>query len=302
MDGVYFNTDHVSFSYNISKEPSDGYTLHCHNFYEVYYFLEGNVDYLVEGYKYKPVPDSLLLLAPHVFHGARINDSGPYQRSSLHFHADILAPERRGFLLSAFSVPDCLSHEEIYFTQVERFHLSAYFSALKECAFQGEEYREWALPICVEALLARIVSMRAQDSGFTACPEPVLGIIRYPNGHLEEDISLDRLSQLFYVSKHHMNKIFRKATGTTVIDYLLRKRIAQAQQLLAEGASAQDAALKSGFRDYSAFYRAYLRIMGHSPIQDRGVLPSFAEGLQPTAGSCPAGKSITPPQATGHGY
>ena len=104
MDGVYFNTDHVSFSYNISKEPSDGYTLHCHNFYEVYYFLEGNVDYLVEGYKYKPVPDSLLLLAPHVFHGARINDSGPYQRSSLHFHADILAPERRGFLLSAFSL------------------------------------------------------------------------------------------------------------------------------------------------------------------------------------------------------
>ena len=86
-----------------------------------------------------------------------------------------------------------------------------------------------------------------------------------------------------------------------MIDYLLRKRIAQAQQLLAEGASAQDAALKSGFRDYSAFYRAYLRIMGHSPIQDRGVLPSFAEGLQPTAGSCPAGKSITPPQATGHG-
>lgn len=278
MEGVYLNTDNVSFNYSISNQASDGYSLHCHNFYEVYYFMEGNVDYLVEGQRYTPAPDSLLLLAPHVFHGARINDSGPYRRSSLHFHSSILTPERRGFLLSAFSVPDCVSHEEIYFTQVERFHLSAYFSALKECASQGEEYREWALPICVEALLARIVSMRAQDGDFNACPEPVLGIIRYLNEHLEEDISLDRLSQLFYVSKHHMNKIFRKAAGTTVMDYLLRKRIAQAQQLLAGGESAQDAALQSGFRDYSAFYRAYLRIMGHSPIQDRGALPSLQRG------------------------
>lgn len=43
-----------------------------------------------------------------------------------------------------------------------------------------------------------------------------------------------------------MNKVFRKATGTTVFDYLLHKRITAAQQLLITGYSAQEAASQAG--------------------------------------------------------
>ena len=93
-------------------------------------------------------------------------------------------------------------------------------------------------------------------------------------------MTLDQLSDRFYISKHHLNKVFRRATGTTVFDYLLHKRIVLAQELLIDGLSAQEAAARTGFGDYSSFYRSYRRILGHSPLQDRGVLPSLRAGTQ----------------------
>lgn len=278
------DTEQVCYGYNVTENITTEYALHCHNFYEVYLFLEGDVDYLVEGEHYNPTPNSLLLLSPHLFHGVRINSCRPYRRFSIHFHPDILSLERRAFLLSSF--PSAERRDlRIYYEQVDRMDIPCYFEALEDCAAKPEPYRSQLLPICVEALLARIVSMssQTQQSGTAAGQTgTVTEILLYLNRHLQEPFSLDKLAQRFFISKHHLNKVFRKATGTTVFDYLLHKRVTLAQQLLIGGHSAQEAALLSGFGDYSSFYRSYTRILGHSPLQDRGVLPSFSasgEGL-----------------------
>lgn len=114
MDSTaHINTDLVSFGYSESTYVMTDYALHCHNFYEVFYFLSGDADYLVEGVNYQPTPGSVLLLSPHAFHGVRVNSTAPYRRYSLHFHPDLLLPERRDFLLRAFpqtgeNAPDSL--------------------------------------------------------------------------------------------------------------------------------------------------------------------------------------------------
>ena len=160
---------------------------------------------------------------------------------------------------------------------LERFGIPDCFEALEDCARKEASLREHLLPVCVEALLARIVSMSdTTGAGFhSTSTDTVTGILLYLNRHMKENITLDQLSERFFLSKHHMNKVFRKATGTTVFDYLLHKRVTLAQQLLIEGSSAQEAAAEAGFGDYSSFYRAYTKILGHSPLQDRGVLPSL---------------------------
>ena len=61
---AHVTTEQVSYGYSESEIPTEEYALHCHNFYEVYFFLDGDVDYLVEGTQYKPTPNSLLLLSP----------------------------------------------------------------------------------------------------------------------------------------------------------------------------------------------------------------------------------------------
>lgn len=278
--GAHINTDQVSFSYSTTREAMESYSLHCHNFYEVYLFLEGDADYLVEGKQYRPTPGSLLLLSPHCFHGVRVNSDMPYRRYSIHFHPDILSAERRSFLLSAFPSPD-RRNADIYFEQVEKHGIVSCFEALADCADQAEALRIRLLPIYVEALLARIVSMSREvsvPSAETGSSDTVSDILLYLNRHVGEPVTLDQLSERFYISKHHLNKVFRRATGTTVFDYLLHKRVILAQELLTGGLSAQEAAVRAGFGDYSSFYRSYRRILGHSPLKDRGVLPSFNAG------------------------
>ena len=278
---IHISKDKVNFGYDISQDATEDFSLHCHNFYEIYFFLEGDADYLVEGHKYAPTPNSLLLFAPHVFHGIRINSSRTYRRFSLHFHPDLLTLERRAFLLSVFPSFEKQSGQNIYFENTDAFQIPTYFNAVKDCAFLDEQAQEQMLPLCIEALLGRIVCMCRQMSPSVYSPkaDTISRIIWFLNQNLKEDISLDMLSERFFISKHYLNRVFRQATGTTVFDYLLHKRIIAAQQLLINGSSAQNAAEAVGFADYSSFYRSYVRILGHSPLKDRGALPPLTASI-----------------------
>ncbi len=268
--------DRVLFSYTVSEEANKDYSLHCHNYYELYYFIEGDVDYLVEGRQFHMAPHSMLLLTPNVFHGVKVKTAIPYKRFALHFLPDILTMERRHLLLSAFPTMEKHSERQIYYPDPENYRIYSFFQSLIECSVLDTELQKELLPIYMEALLSQITVMSHSGQADTLSgnsPDTISGIIAYLNRHLTDTITLDQLSDEFYISKHHLNKVFRKATGTTVGDYLLHKRIIYAQQLLINGHTAGQAAAASGFGDYSAFYRAYTRIIGHSPIQDRGVLP-----------------------------
>lgn len=263
--------EHVGFSYSETDFTTDGYELHCHNHYEVYCFMGGDVDYLVEGRKYVPKPGSILLLAPHVFHGVNIKTTAPYSRYTLHFSPEVLSLERRAFLLSVFPSLTQDGSKQVYYEDVDRFHILTFLDTLKECADTDPQMQEQRVPICIEALLSQILCMCAAEGTNERSPrsDTITRVIWYLNQHLKDNISLDQLSEEFFISKHHLNKVFKKATGTTVFDYLIRKRISMAQHLLMNGYSAQEAAAESGFDDYSSFYRSYIRVLGHSPAHDK---------------------------------
>lgn len=279
--GAHIQTELLSFGYSVSREVTEQYALHCHNFYEVYYFLEGDVDYLVEGQHYRPTADSVLLLSPHAFHGVRVNSDLPYKRYSLHFHPDLLSQERRSFLLYAFPRSGRAEEKTIYFEHADKFRMPSWLESLEECARMPEAVREQMLPIRVEALLGEIaaMSMATVPYGESRTGDTVTDILFFINKHLGEAITLEDISNHFFISKHHLNKVFRRATGTTVMDYLLRKRVAHAQLLLNRGCHAKDAAAESGFGDYSSFYRAYVKTLGHTPGKDRGTFLAVSEQI-----------------------
>ena len=90
-------------------------------------------------------------------------------------------------------------------------------------------------------------------------------LVRYLNENAERDISLDRLARRFFVSKYHLCRAFKKHNGISVHGYINRKRVMYAKQLIESGETASRAAYQVGFGDYSAFYRAYVKIVGKSP-------------------------------------
>ncbi len=267
-------SDKIFFTHSISEGTIDCH-LHCHNYYEVYYFIDGDADYMVEERGYRLTPHSLLLLSPNVFHGIKINSNKPYQRFALHFSPEILSLERRHLLLSAFPSMGKYSGNEVFYQNCEQYRIFSFLQTLVECASLDISLQQTILPIHMEALLSQIMVMSLSKTAATAdysASKTITDIISYLNHHLTESFRLDDISEHFFISKHHLNKVFRKATGTTIYDYLLYKRVIFAQQLLADGTNATEVAIKAGFKDYSSFYRAYTKFLGHSPVKDREAL------------------------------
>lgn len=264
-------TDQLFFHYSVDDtEESSEYDLHCHPTYELFYLISGSVSYLVEGRQYHPVPGSVLLMRPGVFHGRR-HEGGTYERGAVHFSPLLLEEANRNRLLAPF-------HDQggngCYYTDADACGFSSLFEVLSVCAGFPEPERVLCSRYAVETLLASLVHMsksRRSDVSSPTVSGVVNDVLWYLNEDIAKPVTLDALSAKFFISKHHLNKVFRAATGTTVMEYVIRKRVMLTQQLMQEGHTSTEAAEKAGFGDYSNFYRAYRRITGHAPSADKVV-------------------------------
>lgn len=260
----------LSAGYTESNYIMQDFDVHFHNVYELYYFIDGDVDYLVEGKQYHLEPNSILLLSPYVLHGIRTNSDKTYTRFVIHFHPDAISLERRSLLLEAFPDKSKANSNEVYYTNMQEFSLRPFCELLIHSLNQDTFSVQKLAPIYLEALLAQLSSMYhnlyPSFESYTLS-ETVASITSYINAHLCEKLTLDTLSNHFFISKNHLNRLFRKAIGTTVFDYIIYKRIGYAEQLLESGMPATEVALQVGFGDYSSFYRAYKKIVGRSPCR-----------------------------------
>ena len=91
---------------------------------------------------------------------------------------------------------------------------------------------------------------------------PILGYIR---AHLAEPLKLDQIAGEFFISKHYLCRIFKSATGFSVMEYIIYSRVLRARQLLQEGVSVQQAGERSGFSDNSHFIHTFGHLTGITP-------------------------------------
>lgn len=88
-------------------------------------------------------------------------------------------------------------------------------------------------------------------------------ILRYLNEHYTENISLDQLADQFYISKYYLSREFKKEFGTTIIQYLLTKKITNAKELLRySNDSIETIAQHCGIDDASYFNKIFKKIEG----------------------------------------
>ena len=264
----------ASYAHNISHRHTESFLIHNHPTYELYYYLEGSATFLVNGVEYPLEPHTLIVFPPNVFHGIRVNDDQPYDRHTLHFTADSISLERRSALMRLLPRAEKTGDLPCLRRNMEGTAMHALLQAMDVCAAHDAPTREKLMPILTEALISTIglTEPRGEDGLFGETPRVTPAqetIITYLNEHFTEPITLDGLAERFFISKHHLNRSFRKATGTTVRDYLISKRVTYVQQLLINGIPATQAATLAGFGDYTAFYRAYVKRFGHAPSQDR---------------------------------
>ena len=263
---VQAHEDLFYFSYRNDEELPENLNLqHCHQLYEILYVVNGKGTYFVEGVEYPVRPRTIILIPPLFYHRITLENDTPYERFVINFSPADLVGEA-AFILSSFTKNE--NSGAYYYNRdaVSGAVISIFDRFDNARALPDDEAKLYKKLLLSELVLLISLSDRCK----TSVLEGDLGarVIRYLNEHIHRNISLDRLSKKFFVSKYYLCRAFKKYNGISIHGYINQKRVLEAKQLIEDGESASSAAYKVGFGDYSAFYRAYVKLIGRSPTQD----------------------------------
>lgn len=100
--------------------------------------------------------------------------------------------------------------------------------------------------------------------------KPVRSMKKYIEEHYMEEISLNQLAEELEMNASYLSSIFRKETGMTYSDYLIRYRVEHACKLLVEtNWSMSEIAIQSGYQDARYFSKQFLKQVGLKPSEYR---------------------------------
>ena len=241
---------------------------HFHEFDKVVLLLAGRVDYLVEGRSYALKPWDVLLVRHHTIHKAVIDRTQPYERIIIYLDGKYFGrsmPEAR--LMGSFDQADRTGQHLLTPSDAQRQELQQVLRAYESSAGDEGVGASALRETFIIQLLIHISRMTASaaPSRESQYDPKIQQVLSYINEHLHEELTVDQLADLAYLSKYHFMRLFKAQTGSTVHAYVRQKRLLHAARLIREGVSVGKAAADSGFGDYSAFHRAFRESFGISP-------------------------------------
>jgi two-component system response regulator YesN len=88
----------------------------------------------------------------------------------------------------------------------------------------------------------------------------------YIENNIQNDICLDRLSDLFFFSSAHFSRLFKKYTGVNLSDYIINKKISLAIELLKKRKyKIYEIGEKVGYGNSKSFNRVFKKCTGYTP-------------------------------------
>ncbi|MCR4647924.1 MAG: AraC family transcriptional regulator [Lachnospiraceae bacterium] len=95
-------------------------------------------------------------------------------------------------------------------------------------------------------------------------------IVKFLNEHINENISLDRLTKEFSINRNKLNELFLSETSLTCLNYLTKIRIDLAKIMLANTEiTVSEVAQRVGYPDSNYFARTFKKQTGSSPTEYR---------------------------------
>lgn len=266
---IYYYNDH-----NLSKV-----NLHSHNYYEFYFFLEGDISIQIGNDIFPIRHGDILLMPPGVPHHPIIHSTEvPYRRFVFWIsreycdHLRQLSPDYIYLMEYVQAGKNYVFHnDKISFNNVQ----SKILRLLEE--MHSDHFgRDAQISLCVNDLvlcLNRMIYARNVPRSQREELDLYQQITEYIEEHLDENLSLETLAEEFYVSKYHIAHVFKDHLGISIHQYITKKRLALCREAILGKAGITEVYQTFGFGDYSSFYRAFKKEYGISPKDYRDMQP-----------------------------
>ena len=132
------------------------------------------------------------------------------------------------------------------------------------------DYEEFG--ICIDNLKISLYEQRMAEEH-----EPkeqgervIIGITRYLQEHLEEEVSLSVLAEEFHLNPQYISQLFKNEIGVGFLAYLTNIRMEKAKKLLLSTSfPIAEIAQKTGYGDYRVFTKVFKKAEGITPSQYR---------------------------------
>ncbi|MDY2628780.1 MAG: AraC family transcriptional regulator [Lachnospiraceae bacterium] len=258
---IYYYNDH-----NLTNVD-----LHTHDYYEFYFFMEGDVSIQIGKDEYPVHYGDIMLIPPHVPHRPYIHSLDvPYRRFVFWIsqeycsHLIQISPDY-AYLMQYVQVhKDYIFHnDQISFNMIQSLILQ-----LIDEMHSDRFGRETQIFLYVDNLLLRLNRLIFEQRNPGPKTEDISlyqQLTSYIEDHLDEDLTLEKLAGVFFVSKYHIAHVFKDRLGISIHQYITKRRLALCREALMSNMRIADTYQNFGFKDYSSFYRAFKKEYGISP-------------------------------------
>ena len=248
------------YKYGLVSSWAGNEDLHWHEELEIMCYVSGEIDMSCNRDRFIPEPRDIIVI-------------NPYELHNLHSESGCV----RHLLLVGKMMLRNFGCENIRF----RHHMTdpeiaLIFDRMLEENERGDEYSKNAKMALATEVLVRLcrewtVAKYDQSSDESESKHSLTAsIMEYIDRHFTEQISVGSICAEFGYSKSYICRVFHEITGLTIARQIAARRIYYAGTLLSSKRySVSECAMMSGFSSASYFSKAYRKMYGRAPSDNR---------------------------------
>ena len=254
---------------------------HFHSTMEITTIVDGEGFFKINETKYNFVKGDCFIfdsMEPHNIFST--NDACPLKYLSINFVPSFVSSMEIGDFNLQYLAPFYFTDRSCKISHTEECaaNIRALFQSMQTTLYAKQE----GYPLVVKAQLFMLLShiachyqgqyssLRASKRDFPILQDSFTKVLDYIEKNLTKDISIDQLSQIAAMNRYYFSTFFKKHMSESPVQYITRKRINLAIELLKNGErSVLEVALQSGFNNAANFNRAFKQLTGYSPSEYR---------------------------------
>jgi len=241
---------------------------HYHEYYELYYLESGQRYHLINDNMFLIEGGQFLLFEPYVLHHSCGDKDVPFSRLIIYFREDeIISNELKQALDGSSGA-----------YRLQKAEARQVYQLMNLINLEKQEPQQYSSEYCRSLLnMMLIILFRNKRQKMKQTQKnQITDIISYINANYMNELSINEIAGQFYISPFYLCREFKKYTNSTIVQYINKTRIINAQRLLcSSNDNITNISMNTGFSSISHFGRVFKDVTGFTPTSWRKREKSF---------------------------